>query len=528
MTLRARLSLRRTAAAALALTLALSACSTGTDREDEASATPPASSAPGPLTIATSFTIDDLDPLENGFWGPEFGYVELLMRPERSGAPTPWVLEELANVDPLTWKLVLHEGVSFQNGRALDATALAELLQYTSEQNDAFAAASSFVSATPAGPLEVTLKTKLPTPGLPFLLADEANVPVYDVAAYKTYLESKATPEALLEAGLYTGPYVMDSLSPELAQLTPNPGYWNGTPGLSALTIKFVPEATARVQAVQAGEADLALYMPTVVAATLAGRDDAFYVTGRPAGTTFAFQLNNARAPFDDPLVRQAVYAAVDYRELAEDVLDGLADVATSVFGGEVPYAVDTQRTDLTKAAGLLDQAGFVASSDGTRKAGKQLTLKLLSYPQQPDSDTIAVALQSQLKKVGIEVTVSQVPDITEARESGDWDGAIVGDSLQSFSLSPVEGLDDLRSGFEENYQKVSNPALDALLVELRAEFDQTARDELLKQVQQIISQQGLWAATVQRKPAVVTNEAWKGYEPPISNLWVDARTAAP
>lgn len=56
----------------------------------------PAGDAPRTLTLATGFAIDDLDPLENGFWGPEFGYVELLMRPQRDGTPTPWVLADLA------------------------------------------------------------------------------------------------------------------------------------------------------------------------------------------------------------------------------------------------------------------------------------------------------------------------------------------------------------------------------------------------------------------------------------------------
>ena len=42
---------------------------------------PQPADAPPTLTIATGFAIDDLDPIDSGFWGPEFGYVELLDAP---------------------------------------------------------------------------------------------------------------------------------------------------------------------------------------------------------------------------------------------------------------------------------------------------------------------------------------------------------------------------------------------------------------------------------------------------------------
>lgn len=525
---------RRLGICVASLMLLLTGCATD---DDDLSAAPgpatsgsarPTAAGPGPLTIATSFAIDDLDPIENSFWGPEFGYVELLMRPEPSGTPSPWVLESLTNVDETTWTLILNDGVRFENGKPLDGESLAELITFCNEENEGFAAGVKLDDAEATGPLEVTLTTTEPVPGLANLLADEANVPVFDVDAYEAHREANKPVEDLLQAGLYTGPYVMESLTPEKAELAPIPGYWDGTPGLSSLTIKFVPEATARIQAVQAGEADIALYMPSTAQRTLQGRDDAFFVVGEPNGTTFSMQINTKRAPYDDPAVRKALLAAVDYRALAEDVLDGLADVATSVFTNNASYSLDLQKTDLDEAKRLLDEAGWTAEGEGTRsKDGTRLTLDILTYPQQPDSNTIGVALQSQLKAVGFEVKVSQVPDITESREGDDWDLAIVGDSLLSFTLSPVDGLrDDLASDAPENYMGINNAELDEIISQLGREFDQAKRDELLKRAQQVIADEGLWGATVRRKGAVVTNAKWKGYQPPIANLWATARTA--
>ena len=515
--------------------MAVAGCSTtggnpaATTRTAADSAATGSAPAPTGLTVATSFGIDSLDPLTDGFWGPEFGYVELLMRPERNGIPSPWVLKELTAVDDTTWRMTLNDGITFQSGRALDAEALAQLLTWTAANNEGFAAASAFASAEVSGPLQVTMTTSRPIPSLANTLADESNVLVLDVDAYQAAEQKAETdPAVYLDAGLYTGAYVMRSLDTETAVLAPNEDYWGGKPALDSLTVKFVPEVTARVQAVQAGEADLALYMPTSVAATLEGDDAAFFVTGEPTGSVFALQINQRQAPYDDARVRQALLAAVDYRALAEDVLQGMAGVATGVYPPSVPYAVQTQVTDVQQAASLLDQAGWTAAADGARsKDGKPLTLRVLSYPQQPDSDTLAVSLQAQLRQVGFDVQVNQVPDITEARQGSAWDAAIVGDSLLSFSLSAVDGLvDDLRTDGSQNYGGVSDPELDALIGQIQVTFDEDERNRLLQQVQRVIHDQGAWAALVLRTPAVVTSADWKGYQTPIANMWVTADTA--
>jgi peptide/nickel transport system substrate-binding protein len=511
-------------AAGLAAALALTACATTGGGEDAAAA----ADEERTLTLATSFAIDDLDPVENGFWGVEFGYVELLMRPGRDGSPTPWLLEELTDEDETTWTLTLRAGVEFGNGRALDAGALARLLTWTAANDEEFASAAAFGSAEASGDLQVTLTTTSPVPTLPNILADESQVPVFDVDAYEEHLASGADASALVDAGLYTGPFVVDSLDGQSAELSPFPDHWSGGPALDDLTVRFVPEATSRVQAVQTGEADVALYVPTTVARTLEGRDDAYHVTGEPTGSTFAF-IPNTRSPgLDDARVRRAVFAAIDYRALAEDVLSGQADVATGIFSPRLPYAVDTQRTDLDLARRLLDEAGWADGADGVRtRDGQPLRIRLLSYPQQPDSTTIAEALQVQLGAVGVAVEVSQVDDIDAAQESGDWGGAIEGASLISFGGSPVEALANrFATGSERNRAGISDPELDALIQQLGATFDEDGRTALLEEIQQVVSERGYWAATVARRSGVVTNEAWRGYELPISNLWVTADTA--
>lgn len=510
-------SWRRAALAAACLLLA-GCATTGGARQ-------PLADAPPTLTIATGFVIDDLDPLENAFWGPEFGYVELLMRPEAGGAPTPWVLAELANPEPLAWTLTLRENVTFQNGTPLDGAALAALLTFQLAENPDFAAALPGATATATGSLTVTLTTAKPAPNVAALLADEAMVPVYDVAAYRA-----AKGGDLRAAGLYTGPYIVDSLDAASMQLSPRADHWGGKPALDDLTIRFVPEASARIQAVQAGEADIALYPPTASAPTLAGRTDAFYVTGRDAtGPTFVLEFNQRAAPFEDPLLRRAVYAAIDYAELANDVMNGLYSPATGLYVESRPWAEPTQATDPAAAAALLDQAGWTRTGTGPRtRGGTELRFSMLTYPQQPDSDALALAVQAQLAELGVGVDIRQVPDIESVVEiDTGWAAAVRGSGFVSFGGDYITPLvNTLRTGGPSNYTGVADPGLDALIDRLAVELDPAVRDDLLRQIQRRVAEQGYLGYLGVRLPAVVAGPAWRGYDVPIANLWVDATTA--
>lgn len=478
------------------------------------------------MTIATSWPIDDLDPLNSGFWGPEFGYVELLMRPEPDGNPTPWVLSDLEMIDDTTWNLTLNEGVTFVNGRSFDGEALADLLTWTAENNANFASTANFASAEATGELEVALKTTAPTPTMANILAEESNVLVFDLEGYQEHQASGADPAALLEAGIYSGPYQVTTLNPQKAEMKPVDAYWAGTPALDSVTIKFVPEASARVQGVQAGEVDIALYIPAEVAQTLEGRTDAYFLSGTPTGLVHGLMSRVISPNFEDERVRRAFYSSIDYRSIAEDVLKGHAGLATSVFPSGFPYAVDTQKTDIAAANSELEAAGWTLGRDGFReKNGERLTIRLLATPTMPDTLVISQAIQAQAKEAGIDVQIVQVDDIYSARDEPNWEVSFAS-SLLTFSGAPDQGITELlTTGGPVNYAKISDPELDALAGELRQTFDTDRRHEILGDIQRIVSERGYFAVAAQRILTVVAGPDWQGYTVPVANLWVDAKT---
>jgi peptide/nickel transport system substrate-binding protein len=509
--------------ATVLLAAGVSACSTS----NSSSAPSATSTKPSTLTIATSFAIGDLDPIENGYWGNELGYGELLMRPQLNGTVKPWLLKSLTNSSPTTWVLTLNPGIRFQDGKPLNAAALIACMQYQLQQNSSATAALPGAKLTATGTDQVTLTTTSPVPNMPYILGDESFFIIYDQAAY---LKAKGSPATLIAAKIYTGPYVVTDANDEIMHEVRNPVYWDGTPKLSEVTVKFITSADARILAVEHGEADLALYPPTTAAKTLKGRTDAYFDTGTPRGPTFQLFLNEHTTPFNDVAVRRAVQAGINYAQIANQVMGGLYVTDTGMYAASEPYDLNTQTTSVVTAEELLAKDGWTASASGgvRHKDGKALAFTIDTYAQQPDTVTLAVAIQAELSQIGFDVSISQVPDIDAAQKNPTgWTSALEGNGTTSFAGDPITPLQDYwLSNGASNTTGINNAQLDSLINQLASTISASARDNLLRQTQQIIASNAYNIFVGQRLPAVIASSAWRNYQVPPANLWVSATTA--
>jgi peptide/nickel transport system substrate-binding protein len=118
---------------------------------------------------------------------------------------------------------------------------------------------------------------------------------------------------------------------------------------------------------------------------------------------------NNAKAPFNNTAVRQAVSAAIDRSLITNTVFLGQAVPLYSMVPIGMSYHTDSFKTaygdaDLTKAESLLQSAGYSTSNP--------LTFTL-SYPtgHYSSTDGIASAIKQALEKTGmIKVTLASEP----------------------------------------------------------------------------------------------------------------------
>ncbi|GAB3423772.1 periplasmic substrate-binding domain-containing protein [Flindersiella endophytica] len=498
-------------------------CGEGFDRGDDGQGL-----AAKVIRFVTPFQVKSLDPIQQGLWAPEWGYGELLMRATEMGTVEPWLLQSLDREAATRWRLTLRPDVTFANGDPLDAATLKVVFDRHVKDNPAVAAKLPGTKVDVIDDRSLRLTTSAAMANLPNLLADEQLISVFDPKAVD---EADGKPEDLLDKGIYTGPFDVTELDADHMVLKRNDDYWGGDVALEGAEVRFVPDGQARVLAVRSGEADVALYPPTESLRPLrSGRSwPRAEVAAQPLQQLRAF-LNLRKAPMNDVAVRRAFAATLDCEQIAKQVLDGIYTTPTGLFPDAVPYAEPTQHTDLAAAGRLLDRAGWRPGKDGIRQKGKtKLAIRVLTYPQQPDTGTIAVAMQAQLKQAGFDVHIDEVPNNYDAMaKPTTWDVGLSFDGTLGYTYDPIAPLRDfLTSKGAHNFGGVADPALDQAVARLQATGDDGTRNDLLAAVQQRIAANVYTVIVAQRASPAVVGEGFAGYRPSSVLHHLDANTKA-
>lgn len=491
---------RRVLALAVAALLLAVSCTTD-DGTDEFDASPTGADATGPgasgadpvLRIVNSYTVNSLDPaLAGNQWLFDFGASEAPLARNEAGELEPWLIEEIESIDPTTWHLTLYPDVTFQHGGAVDAEALAASINRQIEQA-ANAVQLEGSVATALDDLVVELTTPEPNANVPAALAERGAFPVYDVSIVD---EVDGDSDALIGTGFYTGPYAITDWTPEYLELARNDNYWNGEPPLAGIEVEVVSDESARILAVRSGEADMAMYPPLEAGAVLAGDDSATLLASELALQSIQMPLNLQSPPFDERDTRKAFALSLDYEELGTDVTAGMFEPARGLYPPGLPYTVDTFDQDLDEAAALLDAAGWTLGSDGVRtRDGERLEVIVLPTAQGPETQPLAIAIQAQAARVGFDVRIVNVEDQAEAMDDPDgWNAALQLSGTVSGTGDPIDPFArNFASDGDRNSGGISNPELDEIAHLLPTEFDEEAREDLLRRAQEIVGDEEVY-----------------------------------
>lgn len=478
------------------------------------------------LRLATSFLIRNYTPELQGFWQVEFGNAELFLRPELSGTPSPWVAESVKQTSPTIWQIKLRPNVTFQNGRKLDADAAVAVIKRQLELGGSAKANLPGATVTKVDATTVNLTTSTPQVNVPNLLANEDVIPVYDAATVEA--TGKDNP-ALVTKGIYTGPYEAISLDGQQQVMKRYDNYWQGKPPFPGVVLKFVTDAQARLLAVQNNEADLLFYPPTDFKRIVKGRNDVAFLSAKGSISQLRWAPNIREFPTSDREVRRAINLAIDYDVFANQVMDGAYEVSRGMWPPLVPYAGNKLATNLDRAKRILDDAGWrIGNNDIRVKNGQALKIRVLTYPQQPDSRTAAVAVQSMLTKLGVDMEIQQVDDINAAmdKKTG-WNVGVVFSGAVGFTVEPVSVIrSDMATTGPRNRQGIDDVEIDKYATQLVGTFDQDERNKLLKRIEDlVIFDEAYMTFLGSRRVAVVARASFSNYQPNFANLHIDFDT---
>jgi glutathione transport system substrate-binding protein len=200
-----------------------------------------------------------------------------------------------------------------------------------------------------------------------------------------------------------TGPYKFEEWVPnDHITLVKNPDYWdkNNAAKVDKLIIKPVPEDGTRIAMLQKGDAQFINPVPYSMAEVVS-KDKNLNLAESESVYTFWVAMNTQKKPFSDVRVRQAMNYAINKEAIIKAVLRGHGKPADSPLAPRVwGYTpVKTYPYDPAKAKALLAEAGY---PNGFKT--------LLRGVAQTDPKEIMVAIQGQLKQVGVDVEVASLP----------------------------------------------------------------------------------------------------------------------
>jgi len=483
-------------AAAIAAALVLAGCSAGqsVDLGDTGG-------SGGALNAAIGGEPDQLDPqktssyfsfevLENVF--------DTLVEPDENLEMQPALAERWeTSDDQLTWTFHLRDDVVFQDGSEFSSADV--VYSYRRIIDEKLANAWKFstisdISAPDDSTVVITLTQ--PTPNLlsnlggfkGMAIVQKANVESGDIAT----------------APIGTGPFsVSEYTQGDHITLKANPDYWGGAPKLDGVTFRFISEPATALAALKSGEIQWTDVVPTQQVDQLEG-DSSLTLGQEPSSDYWYLALNEAREPWSDVRVRQAIAYAIDRSAILKAVSYGTArENQLAIPEGSFWYTpYDTYSTDLAKAEKLLADAGF---SGGT--------LDMLATSDYPETVTAAQIIAANLEPLGIEVNIRQ-PDFStwlDEQNNGNFDMLMMG-WLGNIDPDDFYYAQHHTDG-SSNAQHYSNPEVDALLDSARVEVDKDKRKDLYAQAATIIADEGSYIYLY--NPAVI--QAWSpsltGYE---------------
>ncbi|MDN8599749.1 ABC transporter substrate-binding protein [Citrobacter sp. S2-9] len=337
------------------------------------------------------------------------------------------------------------------------------------------------VKAVNDSTLEITLTQ--PTAAFLAMLAHPSLVPL-DKVLIGRFGDKWTKPEHFVSSGAYTlSQWVVN----ERIVTVRNPHYWDDQHTvINKVTWLPISSEAADVNRYKAGEIDIVYTVPMNQFAQLK-KTMGEELRVAPQLSTYYYQFNTTRAPFNDPRVRRALNMALDKDIIAQKVMgQGQREawvISQPDIGGVTlrapDYASWPRDKRIAEAKKLLADAGFGPDHP--------LSFNLL-YNTSETHQRIAIAASSMWKKnLGVEAKLQnqEWKTMLDTMHTGNFDAvryAWIADYDDAASF-----LNTYRTGDSENTSKYSNPAYDEALrhaakaatVAERGKYYQQAEDML-------------------------------------------------
>lgn len=242
----------------------------------------------------------------------------------------------------------------------------------------------------------------------------------------------------------------------------------------------------------------------------------------------------NQKGILGDPKVRAAFIQGCDRDTYNNVLLKGTFIPGSAPVPPSMDYGFDQLKDpnayNPENAKKLLDEAGWKdTDGDGIRdKDGKPLKVDFVVYNSRAELPLYAEAVQSDMKKIGIDVNIKNVDYnlIDQMGIKGEYD-LLISNITTANTGDPEVFLNwywktNVNGSNPQNGSGYSNPELDKVFDQLSVEFDKEKRRQLIIQAQQLIMNDGAALFLGYPQTNIVSNKALTGVHMfPSDYYWI-------
>lgn len=477
------------------------------------------------LTVAMPSDVGTLDPavtMDNAAWKITYPCYERLVQYDgadtkvKPALATSWQVSD----DGKTWTFTLRSGDKFPDGTPVDANAVKftfdRLLKINKGPAGDFDALQEVKVLDPTH-VQFVLKTPFPA----FLSSLAANYASIVNPKVMDHQQNGDMGQAYLaDHTMGSGPYQLTEWKKgQYLLLTANPSYQGPRPKLAKVYFRIVSDASAERLQLEKGEIDIAEGIPADQLKRLSSKPG-ITIINQPSMLVDYVYLNTSKGhpALKNKLVRQAISYAIDYQGIINSSQSGYA----TQMRGPVPKglwghdeSLPQYSYDVNKAKELLAQSGV-----------QNVTLTLLYSDHMPWWPSEALAIQNNLKQIGINVKLQQVEYATEREmiDKGQFDLALgiwSPDYADPYMFMNF-WFDSKNFGLAGNRAFYSNPQVDRLIREAASINDQNKRTQLYVEAQKIVIDEAPYVYLYQKNYLLPMRSNVKGfiYNPMLEQIY--------
>ena len=270
--------------------------------------------APGSIRVISALTDQIVSLNEDGTWAPN-------------------IAETIVPNDDFTvWTITMRPGITFHDGVAVDAAAVAANMQAFKDSGTTGVTWVVVDEIVVVDELSLEVRMKSSWAAFPHQLVGQPGWMV--------------SPETIGQNDTFvgTGPFMLESWTPnDGARVVRNPNYWrDGLPYLDAINFKFLVDQTVKRQALEAGDIDGYIGPGDQDILDYLDDDAVDVWIGTAGANEYLFVLNTTKAPFDDLRVRQALAYATDRQFLVDTFRSSLTVPANGPINPSSKWFAET------------------------------------------------------------------------------------------------------------------------------------------------------------------------------------------